>query len=539
MARLGSDRPQAGIGRGLRRSGLGCIAIFLVWWLLSAAVFRQTASNFLRAESGWFLFLSHSDPGLQHRFEKVLLTKNLWGHYAPLALVAEFETAKLVGTHGTFWKWRQITIVALAATTLFLLARHGSSGFGLTNGQAIFAAGALTAILIFQVQMRDFIAWPFMFMQLYWLLFSLLALLSLVRMIQRPAEKRWPWLAAAAAYGSLHFLGLGIATAVATATTMFGIQLARRYGPPSTPAKMAAPLVTLAVFAMLHAIAMQRFMRVEPIIPSAGWKPGQFLAESLGFIPNLAFATVRGLFSVAPLRPEPWQISQQWPYGILILLALAWLVSFTFWRATRDPSGRNQIRFLLHGFASITFIAIVALVATRQWSEPSPNHFVDYLSGPRYLIPASLALVALLFELFLVIGWLPAGPSMILNLALGLGAVAGHLHFAAHIYPKVAPAAMISHDRTWRSIVATARECQQAGLAVPDLPLGALTQEFADWDLKLFEPLLRSDLKISPETHLLFAPWSDFADQSPDQYLRQVPALAEVRRRLNLDAPKK
>jgi hypothetical protein len=144
-----------------------------------------------------------------------------------------------------------------------------------------------------------------------------------------------------------------------------------------------------------------------------------------------------------------------------------------------------------------------------------------------------------MFELFLVIGSLPVIPNVILNCTLGVGAIAGHLHFAAHTYPKAAPAAAISHDRAWRSIVATARQCQQAGLAVPNIPLGQLTQEFADWDLKLFEPLLRSDLKASPETKLGFAPWSDFANGSPEEYSRKVPALAEVRKRLNLDAPKK
>jgi hypothetical protein len=150
-----------------------------------------------------------------------------------------------------------------------------------------------------------------------------------------------------------------------------------------------------------------------------------------------------------------------------------------------------------------------------------------------------LALVAILFELFVVIGSLPAVPSVILNLALGLSAVAGHLHFAAHVYPEVAPAAMISHERAWHSIVAMARECQEAGLAIPNIPLGVLTQEFADWDLKLFEPLLRSDLKASPETHLAMAPWSNFTNGSPDEYSRKIPTLAEVRRRLNLDVPKK
>jgi hypothetical protein len=44
---------------------------------------------------------------------------------------------------------------------------------------------------------------------------------------------------------------------------------------------------------------------------------------------------------------------------------------------------------------------------------------------------------------------------------------------------------------------------------------------------------------VSPETDLPFAPWIDFEKRSPDQYSRRVPALAEVRRRLNLDEQKK
>jgi hypothetical protein len=249
MARFGSDRAQTGIADRLRRGAPALIAIFLFWWLLTAAVYRQTASNFLRAESGWFLFLSHSDPGLQHRFEKVLLTKNFWGHYAPIAFVAEFETAKFAGTHGAFWKWRQITILALIATVLYLVARHGSSAFGLTNAPAILSAGALTAVLIFQVQMRDFIGWPFMIMQLGWLLFSLVALLSLLQIVQRPAERRWPWIAAAAAYASLHFLGLGIATVFATIITMIGIlvmvSVARKWRRLWLPSPCSRPFTPL------------------------------------------------------------------------------------------------------------------------------------------------------------------------------------------------------------------------------------------------------------------------------------------------------
>jgi hypothetical protein len=281
---------------------------------------------------------------------------------------------------------------------------------------------------------------------------------------------------------------------------------------------------------------MQKFMRVEPPIPSNGWPATQFLAEWLGFIPNLALATVRGLFSTGLFRPESWELRQQWPMGLVVLLGFAFLVGATFRQALKNPASPQQTRLVLHTFAATLFLANVALIAVRQWSEPSPNGFVDYLSGPRYLIPASLVLVGFLFELFRAIA---SRRGALLNVALGLCAVAGHLYFAARIFPNLAPRAMISHDRAWRSIIAMARECQSAGLAVPNVPLGELTQEFADWDLKLFEPLLRSDLKMSPETNLSMAPWSEFENGSPDEYARKVPAIADVRRRLRLDGPKK
>ena len=447
-----------------------------------------------------------------------------------------FRSAKLASANGAFWKWRQITVLALLATALFQCARAGGTAFGLTKVQASCSAAALTALLVFQVQMREFIAWPIMVMQLLWLLFSVLALLSLVRMTQSPAETKWPWLAAAAAYLSLHFLGLGIATVTATAAAMTGLWLARRRAAILPGIRIAKPLLSLLGIAALHAIAMQSFMRALPITSSHEWKLGAFLTEALGYIPNLLFAGLRSLLSTTHSGPGAGQIGQDWPYGVAILLGFALLVSAAFFRAVKEPNLRNENRFLLHSFASTLFVTIVALVSIRQWMEPAPNGFADYLGGSRYLIPVSFALVGIVTEMFLLVAWLPVLPGVVLNLTVGACAVAAHLHFAVHTYPKVAGGAMISHERAWHSIVAMARECQNAGLATPNVPLGQLTQEFADWDLKLFEPLLRSDLKLPPETKLELIPWSDVTNAPVDNYSRQVPSLAKVRKRLNLDA---
>ena len=67
------------------------------------------------------------------------------------------------------------------------------------------------------------------------------------------------------------------------------------------------------------------------------------------------------------------------------------------------------------------------------------------------------------------------------------------------------------------------------------MPLGILSQEFYDWDLKLFEPLLRADLDVPEGTTLQIVPWTAFAGALPDEYRRRVPSLAEVRKRLQLE----
>jgi hypothetical protein len=537
MARLSSDRAETGTASRLRSSRIvAVIGIFLFWWILTALVYRHTESNFLRAESGWYLFLSHSDPAVQHHFEKVLLTKSFYGHYAPLGFLGEFATAKLAGTHAWFWKWRQITALALLATILFLVVRNSGCALNGSRLNSSLAATGLTAILIFQALMRDFVAWPFMILQLLWLLFSLLALMSLVQMAQRPSEKTWAWFAAAAAYVSLQFLGLGIATVGATAVCMSGIWWIIRRSSPGDAARIRAPLLSLIAIATLHAVVTLKFPHTEIAVASAESRPLPFLIASLGFVPNFALAILRSLFNASGLTLDGWPSTQAWPYGLAILLGFGFLLGHSFFRCRRQGTARNRTRFILRTFAVVSFLTIIALMMFRQWRDPSPEGFALYLIAPRSLLPATFALAGIFAELLFLVASAPVLLNAILNLALGVCAISANLQFAANVYPKVMPRSVISHDRAWQSIVAMARECRSADLAIPDVPLGALVQEFPDWDLKMFEPLLRADLNLPETTSLKVAPWTAFTGESPDEYRRQVPSLAEVKERLGLAA---
>jgi hypothetical protein len=147
-------------------------------------------------------------------------------------------------------------------------------------------------------------------------------------------------------------------------------------------------------------------------------------------------------------------------------------------------------------------------------------------------------LAGLIGELLFVLASAPLFLGGILNAGLTVYAIVGNLQYAASVYPKVQPRAMISHSNAWKSVVAMARECQRADLAIPNVPLGALTQEFDDWDLKLFEPLLRADLNAPPGTNLRFIAWTRLTNELPAEYDRDVPSLGEVRKRLHLETRK-
>jgi hypothetical protein len=287
----------------------------------------------------------------------------------------------------------------------------------------------------------------------------------------------------------------------------------------------------MIVLATLHAIFMLKFARPrEQALPIPGWEPASFAMAALSFIPNYLVATLHNLFSVGEMPVQAWQSTLDWPYGLAILVAFGILVSTAFFRARRAPTVRNQARFFLQAFASVGFVMMIAMIWIRQWCEPTPQGFMDYLSGPRYLIPSTFALAGFMAELLFVLASAPLFLNAILNVSLAVCAIVGNQLYAANVYPKLRPKSMISHASAWQSVVAMARECRNADLAIPNVPLGTLTQEFYDWDLKLFEPLLRADLELPPETNLKFVAWNE----TPDKYHSDVPSLALVQKKLQL-----
>jgi hypothetical protein len=78
-------------------------------------------------------------------------------------------------------------------------------------------------------------------------------------------------------------------------------------------------------------------------------------------------------------------------------------------------------------------------------------------------------------------------------------------------------------------------QSREAGLAVPNVPLRHLTHEFYDWDTKLFEPLLRSQLHLPPQERINFTDMRDALSMRGADYESKVPAFAQLRGILKLN----
>jgi hypothetical protein len=115
-------------------------------------------------------------------------------------------------------------------------------------------------------------------------------------------------------------------------------------------------------------------------------------------------------------------------------------------------------------------------------------------------------------------------------------ALAANRQHARQVYPAIYPVNMVSHEKAWQLIMAVARECQAAGLPIPNVPMGKLTQEFYDFDLRSFEPLLRDQLKLTEPCR--FADWTECRGANRAQYDAAAPSLRRLIALLGLeDAP--
>jgi hypothetical protein len=510
----------------------GLILHFVIWFVLVAICYRNTQSAFFRAESGWYEFVSHSDQ--RQHFLTYLLTYSYHGHYTPLAFAAEFELTRLVGPQELFWKWRQITVLALLATTISVFVSRLARVSRVPMVPAVALGGGITALFVFQPRMIDFVAWPFMVMQLGWIVLTVGALAALAQIALGSERRRWIWIAAACAYGSMHATGLGLATVGATGVVFLLLRNADyTKSRPVIRRQLTIALTVMIVLATIHGACMSWLPNAD--LPVA-MNHGLTIKPVLGFAWMFLVSVFGSLIGANPVTADSVQVVwSQWLFGAAFLIASAFVVIRSIRIIRHSSRAQQRVALLLHLFSILTFICVLGLIIVRQLSDGSANQS-GFLMGPRYLVPVSFALLGSIVSLA---AWAArrVRPWVITVLLIGVGitAYAANQRYAARDLSTVDPRSTISHAKAWSLLVATAREARAAGLSVPNVPMDALTVEFYGWDLKLFEPLLVSELRLPPGEKIAFASWDIFAAGIPEEYAASVPSLRPLMKLLNLE----
>jgi hypothetical protein len=480
------------------RTATKLFVLFLCCFIVTAVAYHRTNITFFRAESGWYQFLSHEQPQVRRNYVAFFFTHSYHGHFTPLAFASEFALTRLAGPHENFWKWRQLVALALVASAIFLLVCAASRAHRISKPVTLAAASAVSAIFVLQPLMRELVAWPFMVMQMGWMICGTIALLALVRFATDPTEARWIWVAAGSAYASIHCLGLGVITFAATISVLSfflaGISRDRFPGMARNRRTLQLALLVLFGLATLHGLAM---------------------LHSYG----------------APKEPASSPgLAADWPYGFLAVLILATVLYFLARSALREATPAALTRFVLHTFSIASFVGFVVVMLARHGLEPAWE-FRAVLDGSRYLVPITFTLLGSAVGLAIALARRGGVLAAILFAGVTCASLAANRHHATQDSSN-----MVSHDKAWQSIMAVARECQAAGLPIPNVPMGKLTQEFYDWDLRLFEPLLRDELKLTEPCR--FADWAECRGVNRAQYDAATPSLRRLIALLGLnDAP--
>ena len=510
--------------------------IFAITFLLVLLVYRRAPMNFFRAESGWYLSNSHADAETQRKFKADFFSRSYAGHYTPFAFLAEFGTAKAFGTNGTLWRLRQLVAVAAIGALLFAATYSIGAAVGLARIQNGAIAAAVTAVSIYQPLMIDFVGWPFMILQLAWIALLLLTLWALTKAALGNRKRRFAWIAAMSAYASMHFSGLGVVTVAATTVCLATVSLSLPRGAAESR-DIRLALITMLCLAGIHGALMIYLLPPELVAAGASRPLGASVKLALGFVANFTFAGIGSFVATASGPPNARSIAYSWPYGALLLAGAVAAPVWLFRRWSADTSPQNLLRFVLVAFSAVSFVMLMVLFWARYFRfgitmEALASQVAFCTSVPRYVIPLHFIFVPIVILVATQVARFAPRPTFGLCVGVVVAAIAAQMEFQKSTHRYVAPLGQLSHSSAWRLILQTVQECRAAGLPVPNVPLGTLTQEFHDIDPRMFEPLLRRDLRLAFDEKIPLIPWEEYL-AAPDRY-RAVPSLSLLEAKLRI-----
>src|SRR4051794_4346139 len=229
----------------------------------------------MRGDSGYYQILASLPTAERNVALKRFCSTSMDGHYLPLALPAEVLFTRWAGTRAAVWRWREMGGVGLAARGVFFATATALRGLEFSRLTALLTAAGIVATFLFHPFTSDLFAWPIQVIQLGWMFGAAVTLWFVVQIAVHPGRRRYHLGAALCAYATMHVLGLGFTTAVATAAVLLAllIAIARGASPPAHRRSLMMAFAVLIVFTLGHALCM--LLLVGPH-GTGGQPPGRF-----------------------------------------------------------------------------------------------------------------------------------------------------------------------------------------------------------------------------------------------------------------------
>ncbi|MBA2270678.1 MAG: hypothetical protein H0W20_08795 [Chthoniobacterales bacterium] len=217
---------------------------------------------------------------------------------------------------------------------------------------------------------------------------------------------------------------------------------------------------------------------------------------------NFTFAGIGSFVATASGPPNARSIAYSWPYGARLLAGAVAAPVWLFRKWWADTSPQNLLRFVLVAFSAVSGVMLMVLFWARYFRsgitmEALASQVAFCTSVPRYVIPLHFIFLPIVILVATQVARFAPRPTFALCVGVVVAAIAAQMEFQKSTHRYVAPLGQLSHSSAWRLILQTVQECRAAGLLVPNVPLGTLTQEFHHIDPRMFEPLLRRDLRLA------------------------------------------
>jgi hypothetical protein len=375
------------------------------------------------------------------------------------------------------------------------------------------------------------------------MILTLSTLAALLELLSHPDARKWAWIAAATAYGSMHALGLGFATWLATAVVLSILLLSTSRGKLTTfrPIRktLLAALVTLVVLGMVHAVCMYLLVGA-PRIPLGPTDPFRF-AHVLGLIAIYPMAVAINVFGLLPssFYAIGHVAGSAAPYGILVVL----VAGLGLWTLGRSALGEGDVsalsRLTVHAFSIVAWFAFIGLFAMREIYEIGAldHDLYTFVVDARYVIPFGVTLVGSALLLLASLAYRRHNYVAVCAVALGLTAFCAHVYYDRAVRPGVLANNSISHAKVWETMVAMSRECRAAGLPIPDVPTEALITFSPETRLSYFEGILHDSLQLPRDERCHFIDWKQSRGAERAKFDNTAPSLRRIIKLLRIEDP--